>query len=64
MSSSISSLVFVVILIVLFYLIFYAVVRSAINNSRLSEKVDVLTEEVRELRKEVKAKSHIIDKRI
>lgn len=57
--------VVVIIFIVLFFLILSLVVRGAIDNSKMSQKMDLLMAEIRELRKEVQEdKKHIIDKRV
>lgn len=57
--------IFVIIFIVLFFLILSLVVRGAIDNSKMSQNMDLLIAEIRELRKEVQEdKKHIIDKRV
>ncbi|WP_147384455.1 hypothetical protein [Paenibacillus sp. 1011MAR3C5] len=58
-------IIFVVILSVLFLLILSLVIRSAIDNSNVSQKMDILIAEIKELRKEVQEdKKHIMDKRV
>lgn len=58
-------IIFVIILFVLFFLILSLVVRGAIDNSKMTQKMDLLIAEIRELRKEVQEdKKHIIDKRV
>lgn len=57
--------IFVIILFVLFFLILSLVVRGAIDNSKMTQNMDLLIAEIRELRKEVQEdKKHIIDKRV
>ncbi|RJX41011.1 hypothetical protein D3P09_03070 [Paenibacillus pinisoli] len=60
-----AGIIFVIILFVLFFLILSLVVRGAIDNSKMSQKMDLLISEIRELRKEGQEdKKHIIDKRV
>ncbi|RJE90563.1 hypothetical protein D3P07_00165 [Paenibacillus sp. 1011MAR3C5] len=63
--SGVGGIIFVVILSVLFLLILSLVIRSAIDNSNVSQKMDILIAEIKELRKEVQEdKKHIMDKRV
>lgn len=48
--------------IVLFMAI--AIVKYAIDTSRTSKKIDILTDELRTMRREIKASKNIIDKKI
>lgn len=57
-------LLFIIILFVLFFLVLSLVIRGAIDNSNVVKKMDVLIDEIRTLRKEVKENKHIIDKRL
>lgn len=40
------------------------VIRKAVDGSRTSDKLDILIEEIRMLRKEIRESKHIIDKRL
>ncbi len=40
------------------------VIRKAVDGSQTSDKLDVLIEEIRLLRKEIRESKHIIDKRM
>ncbi|MNC57776.1 hypothetical protein D3C76_133220 [compost metagenome] len=40
------------------------VIRKAVDGSRTSDKLDILIEEIRLLRKEIRENKHIIDKRL
>jgi hypothetical protein len=48
---------------VLSLLVLSLIIRSAIDGSKTSRKMDILIDEVRMLRKEIKDNKHIIDKR-
>jgi hypothetical protein len=48
---------------ILSLLVFILIIRSAIDGSKISGKMDVFIDEVRMLRKEIKDNKHIIDKR-
>ena len=50
------------IVITSFILLF--IIRSAIDGSETSRKLDILVDEIRMLRKEIKDNKHIIDKKI
>lgn len=41
-----------------------AIVKYAIDSSRTSKKIDILTDELRTMRREIKASKNIIDKKI
>lgn len=43
--------------------VFILVIRSAIDGSNTSKKIDILINEIRLLRNEIKNNKHIIDKR-
>lgn len=57
-----------VIIIISLWLIFLAlivvVIRYAVDSSKSSRKLDVLTDEIRKLRKEIRDNKHIIDKKV
>jgi hypothetical protein len=53
-----------VILGLLSLLVFMLIIRKAIDDSKTSQKLDVLIQEIRLLRKEIKENKHIIDKRL
>jgi len=58
-------IIFSIIIFVLFFLLLSVVIRGAIDNSKLTQKMDLLIAEIKELRKEVQEdKKHIIDKRV
>ncbi|WP_178382099.1 MULTISPECIES: hypothetical protein [unclassified Paenibacillus] len=40
------------------------VIRKAVDGSRTSDKLDILIDEIRLLRKEIRENKHIIDKRM
>lgn len=40
------------------------VIRYSIDSSRSSKKLDILIDEIRDLRKEIKNNKHIIDKKV
>ncbi|MNI88880.1 hypothetical protein D3C73_1462200 [compost metagenome] len=40
------------------------VIRKAVDGSQTSDKLDILIEEIRMLRKEIRENKHIIDKRL
>lgn len=40
------------------------VIRKAVDGSQTSDKLDILIEEIRMLRKEIRESKHIIDKRL
>jgi hypothetical protein len=50
------------IMIVMFILI--VIVKYAIDSSRTSKKIDILTDELRAMRREIRASKNIIDKKI
>lgn len=45
-------------------LVFMLIIRKAIDDSKTSHKLDILIQEIRLLRKEIKENKHIIDKRL
>lgn len=45
-------------------LIIIIVIRHSIDSSKTSRKLDILIDEIRSLRKEIKDHKHIIDKRV
>jgi len=49
---------------VLSLIVFYFIIRKAIDGSNSSKKMDILIEEIRILRKEIKNSKHIIDKKV
>ncbi|AIQ17737.1 hypothetical protein NST99_13410 [Paenibacillus sp. FSL L8-0470] len=53
-----------VILGLLSLLVFMLIIRKAIDDSKTSHKLDILIQEIRLLRKEIKENKHIIDKRL
>ncbi|MGM1047982.1 MAG: hypothetical protein ACQEXX_17810 [Bacillota bacterium] len=57
-----------VLIMIPLWLIFLAltvvVIRYAIDSSKSSRKLDVLTDEIRKLRKEIRDNKHIIDKKV
>ncbi|SMF80066.1 hypothetical protein SAMN05661091_1797 [Paenibacillus uliginis N3/975] len=57
-----------VLIMIPLWLIFLAltvvVIRYAIDSSKSSRKLDVLTDEIRKLRKETRDNKHIIDKKV
>lgn len=57
-------LIFVIIGMVICLLVFVFVIRNAIDGSETSRKLDLLIDEIRMLRKEIKDNKHIIDKKI
>lgn len=44
--------------------VFVLVIRNAIDGSKSSAKLDILIQEIRMLRKEIKENKHIIDKKV
>ncbi|WP_157685521.1 hypothetical protein [Paenibacillus donghaensis] len=44
--------------------VFVLVIRNAIDGSKTSRKLDLLVQEIRLLRKEIKDNKHIIDKKV
>ncbi|MBB3111857.1 hypothetical protein FHS18_003925 [Paenibacillus phyllosphaerae] len=58
-------LLFGVMIVVLLLLLIVAIIRHAIDSSRTSQKIDLLTDEVRMLRKELgRQKQHHIDTQV
>lgn len=53
-----------IILMVIYSFILIAVIRSGIDHSKASDKMDILIDEIRMLRREIKQSKHIIDKKI
>ncbi len=53
------------ILLLLFcFSVFILIIRSAIDGSNMSKKMDILIDEIRMLRTEIKNNKHIIDKKV
>ncbi|AIQ22423.1 hypothetical protein NSQ90_05820 [Paenibacillus sp. FSL H7-0737] len=53
-----------VLLLLFSFSMFILIIRSAIDGSNMSKKMDVLIDEIRMLRTEIKNNKHIIDKKI
>lgn len=53
-----------IIFLVIFSFILIAVIRTAIDRSQMTDKLDILIDEIRQLRREIKENKHIIDKKI
>lgn len=50
-------------LMVVSMMVLIFIIRNAIDGSRTSKKLDILIDEIRMLRREIKENKHIIDKR-
>ncbi|OZQ60154.1 hypothetical protein CA600_29145 [Paenibacillus sp. VTT E-133280] len=57
-------IIFGIILLVFIFSVFILIIRSAIDGSNTSKKMDVLIDEIRMLRIEIKSNKHIIDKKV
>ena len=57
------SILYGLIVLVISLLVLVFIIRSAIDGSKTSRKLDILIDEIRMLRKEIKNNKHIIDKR-
>jgi hypothetical protein len=57
-------ILFGILLLVFIFSVFILIIRSAIDGSNTSKKMDVLIDEIRMLRKEIKNNKHIIDKKV
>lgn len=57
-------LIFILIGMAICLLVFVFVIRAAIDGSDTAKKLDLLIDEVRMLRKEIKDNKHIINKKI
>ncbi len=54
----------IMLIIVIIAFIVIAIVKYAIDSSRTSKKIDMLTDELRAMRSEIRASKNIIDKKI
>ncbi|MEK5395202.1 hypothetical protein [Paenibacillus sp. FSL K6-2859] len=57
-------IIFGIILLVFIFSVFILIIRSAIDRSNTAKKMDVLIDEIRMLRIEIKNNKHIIDKKV
>lgn len=57
-------IIIILIVWVISMLILVAVIRSALDSSKTSDKLDRLIDEIRLLRKDIKENKHIVDKRV
>jgi hypothetical protein len=57
-------IIFGIILLVFIFSVFILIIRSAIDGSNTAKKMDVLIDEIRMLRIEIKNNKHIIDKKV
>jgi hypothetical protein len=57
-------ILFGILLLVFIFSVFILIIRSAIDGSNTSKKMDVLIDEIRMLRIEIKNNKHIIDKKV
>ena len=57
------SILYGLIVLVISLLVLVFIIRSAIDGSKTSRKLDILIDEIRMLRNEIKNNKHIIDKR-
>ncbi|WP_440961563.1 hypothetical protein ACN6KS_05860 [Paenibacillus nitricinens] len=57
-------IIFGIILLVFIFSVFILIIRSAMDGSNTAKKMDVLIDEIRMLRIEIKSNKHIIDKKV
>ncbi|RCW50026.1 hypothetical protein [Paenibacillus prosopidis] len=57
-------IIIIIIMFVVSTLVISVVIRGAIDSSKLPKQLDMLTDEIRMLRKEIKENKHIVDKKV